>query len=316
MLLVMVLCATVLLVGTGQAAPLRGRLPIRGTQMLADRNTTASVPAVPAITTTSDNYKPLPKIYPGMIAYSTKEEAQLHDSKRQAHKMLHVDGTVYWMAGEEHPKYMSKAAVPVPVDKQSVEVALAVNAAIEQLNEERSLLGWSKVRVVNILSAKKIVGDPGERRIAQYTIKVQLRKKGGRFEFQQLNIDEVQQQSPTYPLRHPPQVLPETTNTPVTISPTSEAILTPPLLTNYATKGKSNIYKLAGHKIVRSSLSAPRHQAKMVLVPAGKVVAASTLMKSMAASASAPATPPATPPPPPAAATPPPAATPPAATAS
>jgi hypothetical protein len=225
-----------------------------------------------------------------MKTYPTPEEAQAHDHHQEAHRMQDAVGNIHWMSGSTHPK--TAPPVPMRVDTHSIDVALAVNAAIETINKERALKTYSKVRVVNILSAKKTTPVLGSTTV-QYTMKVQLRKDGGRLEFQQIVVDE--QTS----LRHPPQS---------TVSPISEAIVVNP--DHAAAASSSPTFSLVSHHIVRSPYSAPRHRASMVFVPAGKVVAASTLIKSMDREKDPVATPPVATPP---SATPP-SATPPSAT--
>ena len=157
----------------------------------------------------------------------------------------------------------------IRLDTHAIDVALAVNAAVETLNKERIESGFSKAYIVNILSAKKTMIHATT---TQFTLKVQLRKAGGRLEFQQFVINKVT----SFPVqRHPPQ----------TVTSVSEAIVVPP--------SKPSLYTLVHHNVVRSPFSAPRHRASMVLVPAGKVVAATTLIKSMTQGDAAPiATPP------------------------
>tara|TARA_B100000795_G_scaffold186801_1_gene141995 strand:+ start:2105 stop:2683 length:579 start_codon:yes stop_codon:yes gene_type:complete len=158
--------------------------------------------------------------------------------------------------------------ISIRIDRQSPAVALAITEAMKNINQERTENSKAQVRVINIVSARRSAILVNGKK--QYTIKVQLRKDGGRLEFQKLVVNELQ------PLQ------------PQTVSPISEAILTDK---DMLPVGRCT-YHLVSHEVVRSSLSAPRHRASMVLVPAGKVVPAGDIIQSLNAQTTPLATPP------------------------
>ena len=203
-------------------------------------------------------------LLPIMKSYPTYAEAASQSPDGQAHPMKQsVNGHIKYMAGKEHYPQSVKS-IPVRVDKQSPDVARAVTAAMDAINRERKEQGILELRVVNILSARRVsIGATSSGRRREYTLKVQLRKSGGRLEFQTFVVEEDEAAS-----AHPPQ----------TLSPMSEAIVMNQDSSNH--HDSSYTYKLVSHQVVRSLLSAPRHRASTTLVP-GKVASATTVLKSM-----------------------------------
>jgi hypothetical protein len=158
------------------------------------------------------------------------------------------------------------------VDTHSPGVAMAVDAGVTQLNALRAKTHHAALRVINILAAKRAVRKTSGRTV--FIVTLQLRKTGGRMEFQILEVAEVPPSGgdpDTAVDAHPPMTA---------LPPTSEAIIMtaqfhPPVSADAAPP----TYKLLGNKMIVSPFSMRHRRSRSSLEPASG--SAATVMKAM-----------------------------------
>ena len=157
------------------------------------------------------------------------------------------------------------------VDTHSPAVAMAVDAGVTQLNTLRAKSHHAKLRVINILAAKRAVSEQSGRTI--FVVTLQLRKTGGRMEFQILEVAEVpmSDSSVTTADTHPPMTA---------LPPTSEAIImTPQIHPPVSIESVPPTYKLIGNKMIVSPFSMQHRRSRSSIEPASG--SAATVMKAM-----------------------------------